>query len=97
MNTTVDTYKELLETWGDRMTPVLELWGASSNYEHPTPYVKFLDLIGYSVENFGETLHDNPAQLGHVELDMIADAIKCWVVRPTDVESMIDAMERLED
>ena len=99
MNTTTDTYKELLETWGERMTPVLQLWGASSNYEHPAPYVKFLDLIGYTAREFGTTLYETGAdhQLGHLELDMIADAIKCWAVRPGDVENMIDQIERLED
>lgn len=91
-----DTYTELLVKGGERLAPIVELWHLSTNYEHPTPYVKFLDLIGYSEENFGTTLHDGPT-LGHLELSYVAEALQCWVVRPTDVENMIDTIERLAD
>jgi hypothetical protein len=93
---THDTYDDLLKLGGERLAPIVDLWQLSTNYEHPTPYVKFLDLIGYSEENFGTTLHEGVA-LGHLELGYIADAIKCWNVRPTDVENMIDTIERLAD
>jgi hypothetical protein len=91
-----DTYDDLLKAGGERLAPVVDLWQLSTNYDHPTPYVKFLDLIGYSEENYGSTIYDGP-RLGFLELDYIADALKCWTVRPHDVENMIDRIERLVD
>jgi hypothetical protein len=99
METKNDSYAELLEIAGPKLAPIVELWQLSTNYEHPGPYVKFLDLIGYTTKHFGTTLYETGpgGVLGHLELDYIADALKCWAVRPTDVENIIDTIERVVD
>jgi hypothetical protein len=99
METTNDTYAELLEIAGPKLAPIVELWHLSTNYWASPPYVKFLDLIGYTTEHFGTTLYETGpnAKLGHTELDYIADALKCWAVRPVDAEALIDTIERMAD
>ena len=92
-----DWYSHLLETEGEKMAAILDLFQWSTNHEHPTPWVFFLDLIGYSEENFGQTLYEGTAIYGsHIDLDYIADAIKCWAVRPDAVHNLIHKLELLE-
>lgn len=91
---------EVLDAVDARLEPVADLYRWSANFEWPTPWALFLDLIGYTVENFGETLYNvkehGSSQLGYVELDYLADALKCYAVRPVDVEELIERLERCE-
>ena len=94
-----DDYDNLLEQAGERLAAIAELYQMSKNYEFPGPYIFFLDLIGYSEENFGERIYDYSqmtTQLQHLELDHIADALKCHALRPHDVEAFINKLEMLE-
>jgi hypothetical protein len=63
-----------------------------------TPYHLFLDLIGYSDENYGDTLYKgNPRNvLGFMEIDYLADALKEYATNPQEVEAWIDALTEAE-
>jgi hypothetical protein len=65
-------------------------WGTNYDYEQ-NPFTFFLDLIGFSEENYGQKLAQK-AVLGYVELDYIADALKEFVIRPSDAETFIQAL-----
>jgi hypothetical protein len=54
------------------------LYDWSMNYDYPSPYSVFLDLIGWSKDELGEPLvHDiTSVPLGYLELDYLADALK---------------------
>ena len=95
-----DDFDSVLELAGERMAAIAELYQISTNYEFPGPYAFFLDLIGYSEENFGTRIYDYTqmtTQLQHLELDYLADALKCYAIRPHDVEAFINKLEMLED
>ena len=71
------TLEELLE--GDRFKGICGLYSWSTNYEFPTPFTYFLDLIGYSDEMAGENLADwskVATNLNYLELDYLEDALK---------------------
>lgn len=83
-----------------RLDGVVTLYEWSENFEWPSPWALFLDVIGYSAENFGETIFDVKEQgskLGYVELDYLADALKEYAIKPRDVEELIDTLERVGD
>jgi hypothetical protein len=50
----------------------------SMNYNFPSPYSVFLDLIGWSKDELGGPLVRDitSAPLGYLELDYLADALK---------------------
>ena len=50
----------------------------SMNYNYPSPYSVFLDLIGWSKDELGGPLVRDitSAPLGYLELDYLADALK---------------------
>jgi hypothetical protein len=61
----------------EHFTPIRDLYDWSHNYDFPSPYSKFLDLIGYSEEELGRELcADKSPLLGYLELDYLADALK---------------------
>jgi hypothetical protein len=55
-----------------------------------SPFSMFLDLIGYSDEYCG-TLAPN-ANNEYLELEFIADAIKEFVIRPSEAEDFIEKL-----
>jgi hypothetical protein len=70
------------------------LWHWSTNYDAGKgPFTLFLDMIGWSEDQIGETLYDlTSASLGYVELDKLADALKEYTDRPTDVRAWVDEL-----
>jgi hypothetical protein len=69
----------------------------SRNYESYQPYRVFLDLIGYSVDNYGEPLtRVEEWSLGYLELDYISDALGEYIHRPADIRDFIDELTRAE-
>jgi hypothetical protein len=94
-----DDFDSLRELAGERLAAIADLYYLSWNYDFPGPYIFFLDLIGYSEENFGTRIYDYSkmtTQLQHSELDYLADALKCYALRPQDVEDFINKLEMLE-
>ena len=96
--TTTKTPKESGSlAWASEEAPnyaeaVASLYGWASNYEGMTPFRKFLDLIGWSLEEYGSPLADwsNPADaLGYMEIGYLAEALTEYANRPLDVEGFI--------
>ncbi len=78
METTTAQLEELLEKGEERFPHIVGLYQWSTNYEAgKTPFTLFIDLIGYTQEQYGEALYnlDKP-QLGYLELDYLGDALK---------------------
>jgi hypothetical protein len=73
---------------------VANLWYWSTNYDAGKgPFTLFLDMIGWSEDETGETLYNlKSASLGYVELDKLADALKQYADRPTDVRAFVDEL-----
>ena len=68
------------------------LYSWSSNYQDMKPFRKFLDLIGYSAEQFGVALSDwaDPSDsFGYMELAKLSKALTDWANRPQDCEAFI--------
>lgn len=91
------TVENLLENPPSGMEPIADLIAWSYNYEHPTPYSLFLDMVGYSDEYFGVALcGDKVPALGYVEMDYLADALKVWAARPLDAGQYVLAIDEAE-
>lgn len=79
-------------------TSALAEW--SLNYDHKTgnPYQIFLDLIGYSEEEYGVNCFGGKFSnvLGYMELDYLADALKEYADNPTAVLGFIAELQELE-
>lgn len=83
----------------EQLQPILALYRWSVGSEFGTtykPFHLFLDLAGYTLENFGELMFraekHHQLHFGHIEMDYIADALKCWAERPTDTENYINKL-----
>jgi hypothetical protein len=77
---------------------VQDLYSWSLNYDAGTgPFVLFLDLIGWSAEEMGETLYNlNTASLGYLELDKLAVALTEYADRPHDVSDYVSELMAAE-
>ena len=87
-----ETFYDLVEKAPDYADRVAKLADWSQNYDSRTgtPFGVFLDLIGYSEDNFGENLVKNPQKvLGFLEMDYLADALRQYADRPADVSEFV--------
>jgi len=83
--------------WASNYAPtycegIESLYSWSSNYQDMKPFRKFLDLIGYSAEQFGIALADwaEPSDsLGYIELGKLSEALTDWANRPQDCEAFV--------
>ena len=104
MTTTTAKKEDGALAWASDYAPkncqeVSSLYGWSSNYTDFAPFRKFLDLIGYSEENYGAPLCNwsNPADsLGFMELAYLADALNEYASNPLDVERFISELLEIE-
>ncbi|NDE72158.1 MAG: hypothetical protein EB054_05615 [Actinobacteria bacterium] len=78
METQEKTLEQLLEQGEERFPNIVGLYQWSLNYDAgKTPFTLFIDLIGYTQEQYGQTLYDlNKPLLGYLELDYLGDALK---------------------
>jgi hypothetical protein len=93
------TQYDVIEAAPTYAEAVARLWSWSENFDYPSPASFFLDLIGYSDDNYGEPLTsmaDVPRRLGYLEIDMLADALKEYADRPIDVGNYIDQLTSAE-
>jgi hypothetical protein len=89
------TLEQMLE--GDRFKGICGLYSWCMNYEYPSPFTYFLDLIGYSDEMAGENLADwskVSTNLQYLELDYLADALKEYATKGEDAYRFV--LELLE-
>lgn len=78
---------------------VADLYSWSSNYNNFEPFVKFLDLIGYSEDEYGAPQLDwtDPTRsLGYVELAKLAEALTEYANRPHDVVEWVRQLLAIE-
>lgn len=71
-------------------------WGL--NFERGNnPFLVFLDLIGWSEDNYGERLATSRTlTLGYVELCHLGEALKEYALNPHDVTEWVDALMQCE-
>ena len=98
--TTNKSFWELLETPAIETsnTADLILWSMNYDIKTGTPYHIFLDLIGYSDENYGENIFKGRVSsvLGYMELDYLGDALKEYATNPQAVNDFIDSLTAAE-
>ena len=74
-------------------TATNELYEWSQNYNYPTPFTVFMDLIGFSKEEFGGNLVSDYTEIvGFYEIDSLADALKEYAKYP---EAVITAINKI--
>lgn len=86
----VMTIDELIA--GGKVNAVNDLYRWGLNYDtNQNPFNVFLDLIGYSEEQYGEKLAPK-AVLDYTAADYVGDALKIYAIRPYDVEFFIQLL-----
>jgi len=94
-----DIILEAADVCGSIDTATLYSW--STNYDAGTgPFTLFLDLIGYSFDEYGEALYTlTEGSLGYVELGYLARALNEYTDNPTKVRDYVEALlsAELED
>lgn len=98
---------EFVEAAPKGVAAVADLWHWSTNYDAGDgPFALFLDMIGYSDEEFGMPLYGPTvklmgelsrtgswdALLGYVELGKLADALTQYADRPQEVRAWVDEL-----
>jgi hypothetical protein len=79
METQLSKVEQVIAAAPERFADITSLYEWSLNYEAgKSPYVVFLDLIGYSYQEYGMAIfrEDFNQVLGYLELDYLADALK---------------------
>lgn len=100
MTTTTNNLWEMLENPPKYATHTADLFRWSLNFDHGTrPWEVFLDLIGWSVENYGVLMATKKhyEHFGFMELDYLADALKEYADKPNEVTAWIDTIMQAED
>lgn len=85
-----------VENWERAIELVEKLVYWSENFQAPTPFTLYLDLIGYSESEYGGNLiargndYENAIRkLSFVELDAIGAALVAFATYPTEVNEWI--------
>lgn len=89
---------DLLEEAPIRVIKTAELYSWSLNYDWKsgTPYLEFLDLIGYSVNEFGEKLNDKRFEIDSISVESFSGALLEWANNPEAVTCFIDELREAE-
>lgn len=76
-----------------KATQALYEWGRNCN-RSGNPFLHFLDLIGWTEDNYGEGQKAAPAEssYGYVELEYLSDALSEFVNTPYRVTEWIDEL-----
>jgi len=94
------TPPELVElVQGTPAQPIGTLYDWATNYEAGrNPFTLFLDLIGWSADEYGETLFqgDPSSVIGYVEAGQLGDALSAWADHPALVRDVVAALMRAE-
>jgi hypothetical protein len=85
---------QLIESAPKGCQDVADLFHWSTNYDAGKgPSTLFLDLIGWSEDELGETMFDlKSASLGYIELSKLADALKEYSDAPHDVRAFVETL-----
>lgn len=84
MSTETKELHEVLENASPKVQAIAELvdWSLNYDYQTGTPYWAFLDLIGYSDEEYGAKLNPESFSLDYSSADSFAAALVVWATRP---------------
>lgn len=94
----MNTY-ELIENAPETLSRIARLWSVSSNYDYPTPATFFIDLIGYTQEEYGEpltTMEQAVRRLDFIGLGLIGQALDEYTDRPNDARDFIQDLLEAE-
>ena len=86
---------QMIEDARPEIKDIAALFSWSENYDYPTPATLFLDLIGYSDENFGEPMFDLnqvSSKLGYLELGMLGSALNQFAETPSLGNDFVNAL-----
>jgi len=101
--TKTETIWELMENPPVQAVNTSALLEWSMNFDHKlgaTPYTIFLDLIGYSADQYGaplSSLDEVHRVLGYMELDYLGDALKEYADNPKAVLQFIQDIQTAEE
>lgn len=71
----------------------ISLYEWSQNFDYPSPFSLFLDIIGWSDEEYGMRLcSDKRPSMGYMECDLLGDALKEYAQYPEQVEEVINLL-----
>ena len=90
---------EFLEFHNDtKYQDLAELVNWSTNFGHDSsPYLAFLDLIGYSLDEYGVQFYNwSEPRLGYLELNYLADALKLYTSDPSGVLDWITQLNEVD-
>ena len=95
---TQDIWTLLEQTAPDGCDAVPDLYSWSLNYDAGRgPFTLFLDLTGWSQDNYGETFYNlSDMSLGYLELDELASALSEYALNPRSVERHVNALMEAE-
>lgn len=62
-----------------------KLWVWSDNYDFPTPFTLFLDIIGWNDSYFAGKIANPMPQIGYVEADLLGNALVEYADNPEGV------------
>jgi hypothetical protein len=78
---------------------ISDLYSWASNYLDMKPFRKFLDLVGYSEQEFAHPLDnwsDPSDSLGYVEMSKLGESLVEWSNRPLDCEAWVSELLSVE-
>jgi len=93
-------YYQLIEEAPAHLESTAQLFRWSENFDcQRGPATLFLDLIGYSANEFGQALYELSEQyhLGYMELDYLADALKEYASTPDAVYEFVEELIAAEN
>ena len=93
MDTEPQTVYDLLNDPPRCATAVANFCDWSTNHDYPRPFVLFLDIIGYSDEEYGEpmfNLNKCAERFGYMEIGKLADALNEYALNPRDVREYVN-------
>lgn len=83
---TTEKYDKMLNDPVRNVDRVAKLISWSENYDYPSPFTLFLDLIGWSEQEFGERqCKDKWPTLGYLEVSMLGEALQQYSENPDEV------------
>jgi hypothetical protein len=74
----------------------LYTWSTNYDYETGTPFMEYLDLIGYSDNEFGEKMNKPKFEVDYESAYQLGLALVSWSMRPEDVNNYVTALMEAE-
>jgi hypothetical protein len=83
----------MVTTETQALESVSGLFSWSQNYDFPSPASLYLDLIGYSEDEYGARLcTDRQPSLGYLECGMLGDALTAYADHPGAVYTLVEQL-----